>query len=115
MRRASTTRRFSDRNQRPMRVLTLNLALVATLVVPLLSQPARAQSPVVGLPGTYQPLNQMMAPGTTGYWSAAIGRAEPGVFQPIRVVIPGNGSITFFDGPQARPVQLAAPAQIGVA
>jgi len=98
-----------------MRYLPISLALTTMLAVSLVHESARAQGRLTELRGTYQPLNQTMPPGVAGYWSAAIGRAEPGVFQPIRVLLPAEGNVTFFDGPAARPIPLTAPAQIGVA
>jgi hypothetical protein len=98
-----------------MRAYSFKLALVATLVVPAIAGSAAAQSPVKELRGTYQPLNQLAQPGTAGYWSAAIGRAIPGCFQPIKVILPTSGTVTFYEGPSAHPVPVVAPAQMGVA
>ena len=76
---------------------------------------ACGQSPIDGIRGPYQPLNQTVPPGVAGYWAAAVGRAEPGVFQPERIQLPTAGNVTFYDGVSARPIELTAPAQIGVA
>lgn len=75
---------------------------------------AFAQSPIDGIRGPYQPLNQSVPPGVAGYWAAAIGRAQPGFFQPVQIQLPSGGSVTFYDE-LARPIEHAAPAQMGVA
>lgn len=94
-------------------IFTLAIALL--LIVPLGTPSAVGQSPLDGLRGPYQPLNQTMSPGVAGYWSASIGRAQPGVFQLLRVTLPTAGQVTFYEGPDATAVPLAAPAQMGVA
>jgi hypothetical protein len=98
-----------------MRAQSFKLALVATLVVPVIASSASAQGIVKELPGSYQPLNQLTPPGVTGYWSAATGRVEPNAFQPIRVILPTAGNVTFYEGPSAHPIPVTAPAKMGVA
>ena len=68
--------------------------------------------PAVG--GRQFPLNQMTPPGTAAQWATNIGKANPAYFQPVRVSLPTNGRVTFFEGSADRPYELAAPAQAGL-
>lgn len=63
--------------------------------------------------GRQFPLNQMSPPGTAAQWAVNAGRVAPGSFQPVKVVLPAAGKVTFYESID-RPVELAAPAQAGL-
>jgi hypothetical protein len=58
----------------------------------------------------YQPLNHRMSPGVAGYWAAALGRATPLYLQPVKVVLPSKGTVTFYDVTTRKQHTAAAPA-----
>ncbi|WP_240490257.1 hypothetical protein [Planctopirus hydrillae] len=60
------------------------------------------------------PLNHMTSPGTAAAWAVANGKAHPAYFQPVRITVPTQGRVDFFDGSPARPVSMAAPGQAGL-
>lgn len=59
------------------------------------------------------PLNQMTPPGTHAQWAINAGRITPNYAQPIRITLPEQGQVTFYEG-WDRPVDLPAPAQAGL-
>ena len=85
-------------------------ALLAAVLMPASFVAAQQYPPV---DGRQFPLNQMSPPGTSAQWSTNIGRAKPAHFQPVRVILPAAGSVTFYEAAN-RPVELAAPAQAGL-
>lgn len=61
--------------------------------------------------GRYFPIDHRMAPGQA---ALLMMRAHPelcGCLQPVRVVLPQQGQVTFYDGGTRRPVAAEAPAQ----
>ncbi len=80
------------------------MAIMLTSGLPALAQ----QYPAVD--GRQFPLNQSSPPGTAAQWALNAGRVAPNTFQPIRVSLPEEGKVTFFES-WDRPVELAAPAQ----
>jgi uncharacterized repeat protein (TIGR01451 family) len=82
------------------------LLLAATVAA---GAPAFAQQyPPVG--DRQFPLNQMTPPGTVAQWAGNAGRFPANSFQPIRVSLPDDGKVTFFEA-WDRPVELPAPSQ----
>src|SRR4051794_27050846 len=61
--------------------------------------------------GRHFPLNQYMPPGTVAEMLVQAGRANPGYFQPVKIYLPSEGRVTFYDQRPAQPVEVAAPAQ----
>ncbi len=61
--------------------------------------------------GRQFPLNQYAPPGTVAEWVNQAGRASPPYFQPVKVFLPTEGKVTFYDHRPERPIELAAPAQ----
>lgn len=83
------------------------LSLLAVLLA--IGTPVQAQQyPPVG--GRQFPLNQMSPPGTAAQWAINAGKVAPNYLQPIRVTLPQDGKVTFYESVE-RPVELAAPAQ----
>jgi hypothetical protein len=62
----------------------------------------------------FQPLSQHAPPGLAAQWSAQLGKVTPGYFQPVRVLLPGEGRVTFYHGKTLQPIKLASPAQVGL-
>ena len=83
------------------------LAVALAVGTPVLAQ----QYPPVG--DRQFPLNQMSPPGTSAQWAVNAGRVVPNSFQPVRVALPAEGKVTFYEA-WDRPVELAAPAQAGL-
>ena len=80
----------------------------------LVTSISQGQAQLPQTTGVYQPMHQNMPPGMAGYWAGALGKATPNYFQPIRVELPSNGSVTVYRGPGREPQPLSAPALIGV-
>jgi hypothetical protein len=86
--------------------------MLAVLAVTAIVTPALAQQyPPVG--NRQFPLNQMSPPGTAAQWAVNAGRVAPHSFQPVRVKLPAEGRVTFYES-WDRPVELDAPAQAGL-
>ena len=62
----------------------------------------------------YYPLDHRTPPGTAAEWSARLSRSRAGYSQPVQVVLPGEGRVTWFDGGPARPIPMPSPAQAGL-
>jgi hypothetical protein len=88
--------------------LILGLSLIATLTT-CSSRAVAQQYPAVG--GRQFPLNQMTPPGTAAQWAVNLGKATPEYFQPVRVTLPTNGLVTFYEGSPHRAYDVVAPAQ----
>jgi hypothetical protein len=58
----------------------------------------------------YQPLDQRTPPGVAGHWAAMLGRATPLYLQPVKVELPSQGSVTFYDVSTRKQHTVAAPA-----
>jgi hypothetical protein len=91
--------------------MTPIIATLSLLVVAPISFVAAQQYPPVD--GRQFPLNQMSPPGMSAQWSANIGPAKPAYFQPVRVILPTAGKVTFYESAN-RPLELTAPAQAGL-
>lgn len=85
-------------------------SLMAAVLMPSAFVAAQQYPPV---DGRQFPLNQMSPPGMSAQWATNIGRAKPAHFQPVRVILPAAGSVTFYEAAN-RPIELAAPAQAGL-
>ncbi len=58
--------------------------------------------------------DQFVPPGAAGQMHLVAGQLRPHVPQQVRITLPGEGTITFFDGSLSRPIDVAAPAQAAV-
>jgi hypothetical protein len=61
--------------------------------------------------GKQFPLNQYAPPGMVAEWVRQAGRVDVNYFQPVKVFLPSEGRVTFYDQRPDRPVELDAPAQ----
>jgi hypothetical protein len=93
--------------------MTPIIATLSLLVVALVPASFVAAQQYPSVDGRQYPLNQMSPPGMSAQWATNIGRAKPAHFQPVRVVLPAAGSVTFYEAAD-RPIALAAPAQAGL-
>ena len=83
--------------------------------------PVTAQGPSPS-PAGYQPLNPSLSPGRIGRWSVQArhpGLGQVAYFQPVEIRLlrtgeAGNAQVTWYDGPDRRPLALKAPAKIGL-
>lgn len=93
--------------------MTPNIAVLLLLAAaPVLGSAAMAQQ-YPALDARQFPLNQMAPVGTAAQWWTAVGRTKPAYFQPVRVSLPAEGQVTFYEA-MDRPIELAAPAQAGL-
>lgn len=81
------------------------LAIIAAAAGTLSAQPLRSVNRL------QSPLNQYAPPGVVAEWLRQAGRADVNYFQPVKVFLPGEGRVTFYDHVPNRPVELEAPAQ----
>ncbi|MBC8113297.1 MAG: hypothetical protein H7062_02890 [Candidatus Saccharimonas sp.] len=93
--------------------MTPIIAMLSLLAVALADASFVAAQQYPPIDGRQFPLNQMSPPGMSAQWSTNIGRAKPAHFQPVRVILPAAGSVTFYESAN-RPIELAAPAQAGL-
>ena len=90
--------------------IIVGLSLMAAVLMPAAFVEAQQYPPV---DGRQFPLNQMSPPGMSAQWATNAGRIKLARFQPVRVILPMAGSVTFYESAQ-RPIELAAPAQAGL-
>jgi hypothetical protein len=64
--------------------------------------------------GRQFPLNQYSPPGMVADWMHKAGRPQPPYFQPVKVSLPSQGRVTFYDQRPDRPVELESPAQVAL-
>jgi hypothetical protein len=64
-------------------------------------------------PAPYYPIDQNQPPGTAALWSTLLGRG-PSYYQPVRVVLPTEGKITFYSGASRAPSTIDAPGTAGL-
>ena len=91
--------------------LILWLSLITAVTLPP-RHVAAQQMPSVN--GRQFMLNQMTPPGTAANWAVKLGRATPEYFQPVRLALPTEGLVTYFEGASDRSYDLPAPAQAGL-
>ncbi|MFO0917872.1 MAG: hypothetical protein U0872_06095 [Planctomycetaceae bacterium] len=93
---------------------TLRIWLLASGMLFSIAGMASAQqtNPVHGM---QFPLNQYQPPETTIEWMKIAGRICQDYMQPVKVYLPGEGRVTFYDHTPNRPIELAAPAQASLA
>jgi len=93
----------------PRRVLRI---LLLSCLTGLSALPAAvAQSPTPG--PTYPIMQGTMPPGMAGHWAAML-RGRPACFQPVRVILPEGGKVTWFNGSPHDVLTLDAPAQAAI-
>lgn len=105
----------SDRRQRHRGLWPrlLLLALASAALFGLLKAPLFAQPP--GEIDVYHPLNQYAPPGMAAEWALRRAESSTTYLQPMRVSLPSTGRVVVYAHRPARPTELAAPAQFGVA
>lgn len=91
-----------------MRSQVRNLLLAFAVIASAGPLSAQQTMPVNG---RQFPLNQYSPPGTVASWAAQAGRIPPFYFQPVKVYLPSEGRVTFYDQRPDRPVEVEAPAQ----
>ena len=107
----SQLNRFAGRS---VPALALGVALLCPAEVRAQSVPLRRQQPHPP-GGVYQPLSQNSPVGMSAEWSVRSGRARPGYLQPIRLHLPGGGTVRFYPARSPEPVDRPAPADAALA
>ncbi len=94
--------------------ITIRICLLAggMLLIAAGTSSAQQTYPVHGM---QFPLNQYQPPGTTIEWMKIAGRICTDYMQPVKVYLPGEGRVTFYDHHPDRPIPLPAPAQASLA
>lgn len=87
-----------------LRVALLGLAVLLTAQT-LPAQQTRSHD------GRQFLLNQYAPPGTVAAFGAQAGRYRHDYFQPVKVYLPSEGRVTFYDQRPDQPLELDAPAQ----
>lgn len=64
--------------------------------------------------GRQVPVNQTTPPGVIANLAIAAGKVQPDRFQSVRIKLPSEGQVTFYDSNPGRPIKMAAPAQAGL-
>lgn len=64
--------------------------------------------------GRHYVYDQFVPPGVAGQMQAIAGTIRPTVPQQVKLVLPGDGAVTVYDGALNRPVSTAAPAQFAM-
>lgn len=93
------------------------LLLPATLLLTAAAAPLPAQHRPTAIPpqpGRYTPLDQRALPGQVGRWNILAKPSLYGYYQPVRVLVPSSGTITFYTPQPPGAVPLPAPAQAGL-
>lgn len=89
--------------------------LLLAAVTAFCSLTSSSEAQVVPEYGRYQPLNQFSPPGLAARWSSLRGLASPDWSQPVRVILDGDGEVTFYHSRPVGEVTQVSPAQIGMA
>jgi len=63
----------------------------------------------------YYPLDQTTPPGVYGEWSGYQQPGPPCHLQPVRMILPGSGTVAFYSDVRSKPIVANAPAQAAVA
>ncbi|MBD3672587.1 MAG: hypothetical protein HUJ26_03580 [Planctomycetaceae bacterium] len=63
----------------------------------------------------YYPLDQTTPPGVYGNWSGYQIPVQPKRLQPVKIILPGQGKVTFFSHAGAKPLIGQSPAQAAIA
>lgn len=80
---------------------------IAGLIIAILHSSAMAQQQT----GRFYPLDHRQVPGTAAQWQAI---AKPGLYgymQPVRISLPGDATVSYFNGSPHANTDLQAPAQ----
>jgi len=89
--------------------------LVAGLMIAILHGTVMAQGPggrpLAGPTGRYYPLDHRQAPGVAAQWQTTVKRGLYGYMQPVRIVLPGEGKISYYNGSPQAEVPTEAPSQ----
>lgn len=75
---------------------------------------ALCHSVVAQVPGKYFPLDHQRPPGVAAEWSALV---QPGAYaqpQPVKVLLPEAGTVSFYQGAPQNEIRIAAPAQVSM-
>lgn len=63
------------------------------------------------VPGRYTPVDQREVPGKVGQWQLIAKPSLNGYFQPVRVLLPTQGLVSFYTPESTQPVLTQGPAQ----
>jgi hypothetical protein len=74
----------------------------------------QAQSQIVPEYKRHTPLSQWQTPGTAAGMAQMAGKGDPSYFQPVRVILDGEGDVSIYHSRPATPFKQASPAQFGV-
>ena len=87
-------------------------ALLAVLVIAVAAPHAHSQ--IVPQHERHTPLSQWQTPGTAAGMAQMAGKGDPSYFQPVRVILDGEGDVSVYHSRPATPFKQTSPAQFGV-
>jgi hypothetical protein len=93
---------------RMARLVTCSGTLAVLVVASLCGASAAAE-------WRYYPLDQTTPPGVYGEWSGFQQPGPPCHLQPVRIILPGSGTVAFYSDVRSKPIVAKAPAQAAVA
>ena len=91
--------------------------LLPGLMIAILNGTLMAQGPMgvplspTGPSGRYYPLDHRQAPGVAAAWQMTVKRGLYGYMQPVRVIMPGAASVSYYNGSPKAEVVAGAPSQ----
>lgn len=89
--------------------------LLPGLMIAILHGTVMAQGPagmpISGPTGRYYPLDHRQVPGVAARWQTTVKRGLYGYMQPVRIILPGEGTVSFYNGSPQAEVQAPAPSQ----
>jgi hypothetical protein len=99
----------------PLRTVGQHIAgalLLTAAVAPLPAQEHPLRLPQQ--PGRHTPLDQNEVPGKVAHWNLIAKPSLYGYYQPVQIVLPSHGLVSFYTPEQSQPVLTQAPAQAGM-
>lgn len=90
-------------------------ALAVAALLGLIAGTSTAQAQLPTESGHYTPFDQNLPPGATAQWALQRQKSRIPYFQPIKVILPTQGSVTLYSRADVEPVKLPAPAGARVA
>lgn len=87
------------------------IRILSLMFASILAGGALSAQQTMPVNGRQFPLNQYSPPGTVVNWAMQAGRLPVNYFQPVKVYLPSEGRVTFYDQRPDRPVEIEAPAQ----
>lgn len=95
----------------PLRITSCRRLLLTLAIVGWGLSAADAQQTHDGN-GRHYVYDQYVPPGVAGRMHLQAGNLRPTIPQQVRITLPAEGTVTFYDGSLERPVDVAAPAQV---